>query len=101
MTADWLNMRFIESTGVPEEGDALRLSPRNLAISRGYHTDGEGIRQLKVLIAGMVVRFIEVPPPNAVGAQACLHLMSLISLIDRLLPVVYGPFLIAVKKQQV
>ena len=64
---------------------------------RGYRTNAEGIRQLKVLTSGMVDRFIEVPLPHADGPEACLHLMSLISLIDRepggsLLPVPAGIF---------
>ena len=83
----------IEAPGRMEGGDVVWLNERTLAVGRGYRTNAEGIRQLKVLTAGMVDRFIEVPLPHADGAQACLHLMSLISLIDRDLAVVYSRYL--------
>jgi arginine deiminase len=83
----------IETPGYMEGGDVIWLNARTLAVGRGYRTNAEGIRQLKVLTAGMVDRFIEVPLPHADGAEACLHLMSLISLIDRDLAVVYSRYL--------
>jgi len=83
----------IEAPGCMEGGDVVWLNERTLAVGRGYRTNAEGIRQLRVLTAGMVDRFIEVPLPHADGAEACLHLMSLISLIDRDLAVVYARYL--------
>jgi N-dimethylarginine dimethylaminohydrolase len=76
-----------------EGGDVVWLNERTLAVGRGYRTNAEGIRQLEEMTAGMVDRFIEVPLPHADGADACLHLMSLISLIDRDLAVVYSRYL--------
>ena len=83
----------IETPGRMEGGDVIWLNARTLAVGRGYRTNAEGIRQLKVLTTGMVDRIIEVPLPHADGAEACLHLMSLISLIDRDLAVVYSRYL--------
>jgi arginine deiminase len=83
----------IEAPGRMEGGDVVWLDERTLAVGRGYRTNAEGIRQLKVLTADMVDRFIEVPLPHADGAEACLHLMSLISLIDRDLAVVCARYL--------
>jgi N-dimethylarginine dimethylaminohydrolase len=76
-----------------EGGDVLWLDERTLAVGRGYRTNAEGIRQFRALTAGMVERVIEVPLPHADGSEACLHLMSLISLIDRDLAVVYSRYL--------
>ena len=83
----------IEAPGRMEGGDVVWLNERILAVGRGYRTNAEGIRQLKDMTAGMVDRFIEVPLPHADGPDACLHLMSLISLIDRDLAVVYSRYL--------
>jgi N-dimethylarginine dimethylaminohydrolase len=83
----------IEAPGRMEGGDVVWLNERTLAVGRGYRTNAEGIRQLKEMTAGMVDRFIEVPLPHADGPDACLHLMSLISLIDRDLAVVYSRYL--------
>jgi len=83
----------IETPGRMEGGDVIWLNARTLAVGRGYRTNAEGIRQLKVLTTGMVDRIIEVPLPHADGTEACLHLMSLISLIDRDLAVVYSRYL--------
>ena len=83
----------IEAPGRMEGGDVLWLDEGTLAVGRGYRTNAEGIRQLRELTAGMVERVIEVPLPHADGAEACLHLMSLISLIDRDLAVVYSRYL--------
>ncbi len=83
----------IEAPGRMEGGDIVWLNERSLAVGRGYRTNAEGIRQLKVLTADMVDRFIEVPLPHADGPEACLHLMSLISLLDRDLAVVYSRYL--------
>jgi N-dimethylarginine dimethylaminohydrolase len=83
----------IETPGRMEGGDVVWLNERTLAVGRGYRTNAEGIRQLEEMTAGMVDRFIEVPLPHADGADACLHLMSLISLIDRDLAVVYSRYL--------
>ena len=89
----------IEAPGRMEGGDIVWLNERTLAVGRGYRTNAEGIRQLKVLIADMVDRFIEVPLPHADGPEACLHLMSLISLLDRDLAVVYSRYLPAFFRQ--
>ena len=83
----------IETPGRMEGGDVVWLNERTLALGRGYRTNAEGIRQLKILSAGMVDQFIEVPLPHADGAEACLHLMSLISFIDRDLALVYSRYL--------
>jgi len=83
----------IQTPGCMEGGDVIWLNARTLAVGRGYRTNAEGIRQLKALTTGMVDRIIEVPLPHADGAEACLHLMSLISLIDRDLAVVYSRYL--------
>jgi N-dimethylarginine dimethylaminohydrolase len=83
----------IEAPGRMEGGDVVWLNERTLAVGRGYRTNAEGIRQFSEMTATMVDRIIEVPLPHADGPDACLHLMSLISLIDRDLAVIYSRYL--------
>jgi N-dimethylarginine dimethylaminohydrolase len=85
-----------------EGGDVVWLDEQTLAVARGYRTNDEGIRQLKELTKDIVNELIVVPLPHANGPAECLHLMSIISMIDidlavvysRYMPVVFREFLI-------
>jgi N-dimethylarginine dimethylaminohydrolase len=92
---------FVASIGVPvlgaiappgrlEGGDVLWLSPRALAVGRGYRTNAEGIRQLAQLLGDAVDEIEIVALPHWEGPGSCLHLMSFISLIDHDLALVYS-----------
>jgi arginine deiminase len=83
----------IEAPGRMEGGDLVWLDERTLAVGLGYRTNREGLQQLKALTSGMVDRYIEVPLPHADGPNECLHLMSLVSMIDRDLAVVYSRYM--------
>ncbi|MHA2247173.1 MAG: dimethylarginine dimethylaminohydrolase family protein [Candidatus Hodarchaeales archaeon] len=83
----------ITGGGKVEGGDLLWLDEKTLAIGRGYRTNDEGIKQLRVLTASIVKKFIVVQLPHGDGPDACLHLMSLVSIIDENLAVVYSKFL--------
>ena len=76
-----------------EGGDVVWLDERTVAIGRGYRTNDEGIRQFRELTKDFVERFIVVPMPHGEGEDACLHLMSVISMVDRDLAVVYSKFM--------
>jgi N-dimethylarginine dimethylaminohydrolase len=75
-----------------EGGDLIWLDERTLAVGRGYRTNAEGVRQLRTLV-GQSVSVIEVPLPHWHGQSDVMHLMSLISPIDRDLAVVYSRLL--------
>lgn len=96
--------RFLEAQGIPtlgaieppaniEGGDIVWLDERTVAIGRGYRTNDAGIQAFKDLTRGLVDEVIVVPLPHAGGPEACLHLMSLISLVDRDLAVVYSKYM--------
>ena len=72
-----------------EGGDLLWLDRRTLAVGQGFRTNAEGLRQLREVLAGLGVEVLPVPLPYFTGPAACLHLLSLISLVDRDLAVVY------------
>jgi len=71
-----------------EAGDTLWLDPGTLAVGVGYRTNREGIRQLAELV-GPDVDVMPVDLPYFQGPAACLHLKSLISILDADLAVVY------------
>jgi dimethylargininase len=74
-----------------EGGDLLWLDSRTLAVGQGFRTNAEGLRQLREILAGVEV--LPVDLPYFTGPEACLHLLSLISIVDRDLAVVYPPLL--------
>jgi N-dimethylarginine dimethylaminohydrolase len=83
----------IEEPGRLEGGDVVWLDSRTIAVGRGYRTNAEGIRQLRLLLANSIDELIEVPLPHWRGPGDVLHLMSLISPVDHDLAVVYSPLL--------
>lgn len=96
--------RRLEALGVPvyyalhgearaEGGDLLWLDHDTLAVGLGFRTNAEGLRQLQEAMAGLGVRVLPVELPYHTGPRACLHLLSLISLVDEGLAVVYPPLL--------
>ncbi|MEW5958334.1 MAG: arginine deiminase family protein [Chloroflexota bacterium] len=96
--------RCLESLGIPlyytlnggaraEGGDLLWLDERTLAVGLGFRTNAEGLRQLSLALQPLGVATIPVNLPYYRGPDACLHLMSLISLVEDHLAVVYPPLL--------
>ena len=76
-----------------EGGDVVWLDDHTIVVGRGYRTDDEGILQLRALLGDSIDELIVVSLPHWRGPCDVLHLMSLISPIDRDLAVVYSPLL--------
>lgn len=76
-----------------EGGDVVWLGPRLLAVGIGYRTNAEGASQLRRLLGDSIDELLEVPLPHWHGPSDVLHLMSLISPVDRDLAVVYSPLM--------
>ncbi len=68
--------------GSTEAGDILWLDSQTLLVGNGYRTNAAGIQQLRDLLRPRAVEVISAPLPYGPGPSACLHLMSLISLLD-------------------
>lgn len=83
----------MDSPALAEGGDMLWLDRETLAVGLGFRTNAEGVRQLKEVLAGQGVTVIPVELPYYSGPEACLHLLSLISIVDEKLAVVYPPLL--------
>ena len=83
----------LQGEATAEGGDLLWLDRRTLAAGHGFRTNAEGIRQLRAILAPMGVEVVPVELPYFGGPDSCLHLLSLISLVDHDLAVIYPPLL--------
>ncbi len=79
--------RSITEPATAEGGDMFWLDKRTLLVGRGYRTNAAGIEQLRGLLPE--TELIAFDLPHHRGPGGCLHLMSLVSLLDRDLAVVY------------
>ncbi|RLA28648.1 MAG: amidinotransferase [Gammaproteobacteria bacterium] len=72
----------IETPGTVEGGDCVWLNQHTLIVGRGFRTNQQGIDQLRALLepTGVTVQAFDLPVYS--GEEACLHLMSLISMLD-------------------
>ncbi len=76
-----------------EGGDLLWLDAQTLAAGIGFRTNHEGVRQLRAALAPAGIAVLAYDLPYFTGPDACLHLLSLISIVDERLAVVYAPLL--------
>ena len=83
----------LEDEATAEGGDLLWLDHDTLAVGRGYRTNAEGFRQLTAALRPLGIETVEVQLPHGDGPISCLHLMSLISMLDHDLAVVHLPLL--------
>ena len=72
----------IKSPGLVESGDVVWLDPTSLLVGNGYRTNGAGIFQLRALLSEANVRVVAAPLLYGGGPEICLHLMSLVSMLD-------------------
>src|SRR5215475_2290633 len=79
----------IDGTATAEAGDMVWLDHDTLLVGRGFRTNALGIERLSDLLTPLGVTVIPVELPYWNGPQGVLHLMSLISLLDDDLAVVY------------
>lgn len=79
--------------GTTEAGDIVWLDAKTLLVGHGYRTNAEGIRQMRELLGPKGVDVVSAPLPYGAGPSECLHLMSLISLLDEQTALVDLPWL--------
>jgi N-dimethylarginine dimethylaminohydrolase len=79
----------LRASATAEGGDLLWVRPDWLAVGQGFRTNPEGLRQLAGILDEVGVKTEPVRLPYFRGPEACLHLMSLISLVDEDLAVIY------------
>jgi N-dimethylarginine dimethylaminohydrolase len=72
----------IRRPGTSESGDIVWLDSRTLLIGDGYRTNKAGIEQMRALLSPKNIEVLAAPLPYGPGPSACLHLMSLMSMLD-------------------
>jgi N-dimethylarginine dimethylaminohydrolase len=85
----------IRPPGTVEAGDMVWLNQKTLLVGRGYRTNGAGIEQLRALLGQRGVEVVAAPLPHGGGPGCCLHLMSLMSMLDDRTVLVDLPWLAA------
>lgn len=70
-------------------GDLLWLDEKTLVAGQGFRTNRQGAEQLRRILAPIGVQVLTAELPYFQGPNACLHLLSLISVVDHKLAVVY------------
>jgi N-dimethylarginine dimethylaminohydrolase len=83
----------IHPPGKAEAGDMVWLDSSTLLIGQGFRTNAAGIAQMRALLQPHDVEVISAPLPYGPGPSACLHLMSLMSLLDQHIALVDLPWL--------
>lgn len=72
----------ITAPGTMEAGDMVWLDESTLLIGRGYRTNAAAIAQIRQWLAPLQIEVIAAPLPHGAGPEYCLHLMSLMSMLD-------------------
>jgi N-dimethylarginine dimethylaminohydrolase len=83
----------VKPPGTSEAGDMVWLDSQTLLVGQGYRTNAAGIGQLSALLHPRGVGVLIAPLAYGAGPCACLHLMSLISLLDEKTALVDLPWL--------
>ena len=81
----------LEGEATAEGGDLMWLDETTLLAGRGFRTNSSGIEQLRAGLAPLGVTVHAFDLPYDTGPEACLHLMSFISLVADDLAVIFPP----------
>ena len=76
-----------------EAGDTLWLDNKTLIIGRGFRTNPAGIQQITEILSPKDITIHIFDLPTYLGESSCLHLMSLISLVNSRSALVFRPLL--------
>jgi N-dimethylarginine dimethylaminohydrolase len=81
----------LEAPATVEGGDTVWLDDRTLLVGIGYRTNEAGVDALRALLPAIEIHAFDLPHLH--GAGEVLHLMSLLSPLDRDLAVAYPPYM--------
>lgn len=80
---------WVGGSGSMDCGDTFWLDRETFLVGRSYRTNDEGFHQLRRALDGVVQTFHQLELPHWEGPGKVLHLMSVVSLVDEDLAVVY------------
>lgn len=72
----------ITEPGTVEGGDLVWLDANTLLAGRTYRTNAAGIAQLRSMLSFVDIEVVSTPLPHAAGPDTCLHLMSIMSMLN-------------------
>ena len=81
----------VEGNGSVEGGDCIWLDQNTLVVGRGFRSNQTGIDQLNAMLSPHGVKVLGFDLPVWQGAEACLHLMSVISPLAPKLVLIHAP----------
>jgi N-dimethylarginine dimethylaminohydrolase len=81
----------LTGSAIADGGDKVWLDAKTLLIGHGYRTNGEGIAQIRKMLAPYGIEVHAFDLPHFQGPDAVLHLMSVLSPISQDKAVVYEP----------
>ncbi len=76
-----------------EGGDMIWLDNQTLAVGLGFRTNAAAVSQLKAMLEPKGVTVLSYDLPYYTGPEACLHLLSFISMVDHDMAVVHLPLM--------
>ena len=83
----------ITAPGSAEAGDCFWLDDKTLAVGRGFRTNQAGVDQLSAILNEQGIEVLAFDLPVYHGEAACLHLMSVVSLLAEKLALVHAPLM--------
>ncbi len=72
----------LSNLAIAEGGDMFWLDKKTLVIGKGFRTNQIAIEQIKNILSKFNVEVVSFDLPFFLGQEACLHMMSLISIVD-------------------
>ena len=96
-----LHASFYHRVGIPiigeitapataEGGDCFWLDDTTIAVGRGFRTNRDGVVQLSNILGHQGIHVLSFDLPVYQGKDACLHLMSVVSMLAENLALVYA-----------
>ncbi len=73
----------LSGLAIAEGGDMFWIDKKTLVVGKGFRTNQIGIEQIKCMLSVFNIDVISFDLPFFKGPEACLHMMSLISLVDK------------------
>ena len=83
----------IQPPGVCEAGDVLWIDSKTLIVGCGYRTNQAAVIQLRTILSSVGVSVVDFDLPHFEGTESCLHLQSLLSLVDHRTALVHKPLM--------
>lgn len=83
----------LEAPATAEGGDLIWLNASTLLVGQGFRTNAAGLQQLQAILSPLGVQCLPFELPYYLGPDACLHLGSVLSIVDADLAVGYLPLM--------